>query len=185
MENKRGKRGKGSGARKSFKPNPNRFLNSVGHDDRPSGLRSSMPVRPVASKQSPTGAVLNSGIYYEGALIGESTEAHIAPRKSLTEQQYLGLFPTFGEYETLAGKVTDSQGKTVSAGRSRRVWTSDSTLLRRGNPFKGESQYKREGLIREGGNTRRYQEVIEEVPIEDKTQLPSFVIDADEVDWNS
>lgn len=178
MQNKRGKRGAGHSARRSFKPNANRFLNSVGKDERPAALRSSMPVTPNASTRSATAAVADSAIYFDGALVGESAEAHIVPRKSITERQYLGLLPQTAEYERLRGEQKDLlTGEVRDISRNRRTWRSDVTLLRRGNPFRGEERYKREGAIREGANTRNYVEVIPELPIEDATQLPKVVAD--------
>jgi hypothetical protein len=140
-----------------------------------------MPVRPRESTRSATAAAADAAIYFEGALVGESVEGHLIPRKSLTESQYLGILERSGEYEKMAGTHTDAiTGEVKDISRSRRTWQPDQTLLKRGNPFKGEESYKREGAIREGANTRKYVETIPELPIEDPTRLPMPV--AEDID---
>lgn len=183
MHNRRGKRGSGHTARRSFKPNPNRILSS-GRDNRPSALRSGMPIKPIASSRSTTALVADAAIYFDGALVGESPEAHIVARKSVTESQYLGAVPQRAEYETLAGTQTDLvTGEVKDISRKRRVWQSDNTLLRRGNPFANTGNagwFKREGAIRDGANTRKFRETVQgegpnDKAMEDATQLPKVI----------
>lgn len=167
MQNKRGKRGSGHSKRRSFQPNKNKFFNATGHDDRPGAVRTSQPVKPSTGNSSSTAAVHNAAIYIEGSFVGETAETHLVPRKSLTDQQMLRLLPQQAEYEDRVSRQLDKvTGKLVTVTDRRRVWQSDRTLLKRGNPFAGDNIFKREGAIKEGQNTRKYVEVLHEVPFE-------------------
>jgi hypothetical protein len=110
------------------------------------------------------------GIYYDCAE-GETVEEHGTPRKSLTDQLHLKVFPQLFETEERAEKQRDRKtGKLVGVTRPRIVWKSDKTLLRGGKPeqFGGERGTK---FIRTTSRSKvnrtetEYQQVVREVPI--------------------
>lgn len=182
----RGKRGKGHASRRREDSAKAAFFNSIGHDDRPAGVRKSLPTKPQTITSSTTAALEGAAIHFDGTFIQESRDTHVIPRQSTTAAQFLGLFPQKMEFEDrvcrqspagafdnvsflksddavqhLGSKFTDK--RMLQTTDRRAVWRSDNTLLRRGNPFantdatpNARSEFKREGVIREGGNSRKY-----------------------------
>lgn len=124
---------------------------------------------------SATAVVLDAAKYNESALIDESKETHVVPRQSVTRKQLLGIFPQRFETEDQVSRQLDHvTGKMVEVHDTRTVWRSDKTLLRKGNPFKLQTKYKRDGSISVGLNTRKTRETI-------KGEESLTVSDADQV----
>jgi hypothetical protein len=112
---------------------------------------------------SVTALITDTAKYVECSFIGETVEDHVIPRQSLTRKQLLGVFPAKIETEPVKSRQLDKvSGKLVETTDNRAVWRSDSTLLKRGNPFAAPKSFKREGSVSVGLNTRKYTETIPE-----------------------
>ena len=112
MNNIRGKRG-GSKNRSSRKP----FKREESHN--------------VSISQ----AVVEAGKYYDCFEGEETEETHLIPRKSLTRQQHLRLFPPVIETEARKARQLDKRsGNMVETTDQRLVWKSDHSLLRSNKP---------------------------------------------------
>jgi hypothetical protein len=55
----------------------------------------------------------------------------------------------------VARQLDKATGKMVVTTDNRLVWKSDSTLLNRGNPFRQQASFKREGSVSIGLNKRK------------------------------
>lgn len=91
-------------------------------------------------KTSTTALAAEAGIYFdccEG--IEETEETHVIPRRSLTRQQHLAIFPQTVQTEDVITHQTDKiTGQRVAVSNPKIVWRSDKTLLRRETPFRLE-----------------------------------------------
>lgn len=116
---------------------------------------------------------IDAAKYFECAAVEETREDHIVPRQSITRQQYLGAFPVRVETETIPTRQLDKQsGELVETTDERITWRSDRSLLRRNKPFKDIGIFKREGMVAEGLNTRKYRAIEHETPTsEDEIDL--------------
>jgi len=135
---------------------------TAGADDRPTGLKTSHPVKPNTGGVSPTGAAIERAKYNEHTFIGETVADHVVPRKSITDSQYLRLFPQTVEVEPIKTRQLDkATGKMVETTDNRVVWRSDRTLLDTTRPdSKLAGKFKREGEIRQGANVRKYRATV-------------------------
>jgi hypothetical protein len=128
---------------------------------------------------SATAAIAHAASYFEGALIEERREDFVIPRQSQTRKELLGILPVDMEFAPVKSRQLDKhaydgkattvesaiQSGMVEVTDQRLVWKSDTTLLRRGNPFKDaesgqRSGYKRDGSIGVGLNTRKTRDSI-------------------------
>lgn len=99
-------------------------------------------------KISTAALVAESGKYFECAEVEETPEDHIIPRRSLTQKQYLRIFPQRLETEPLKRTKRlqmDKSGKLVETTdtKARVIWKSDKTLLRQGKPDQMPAGYTR------------------------------------------
>ena len=148
---------------------------TAGTDDRPTGLRTSHPVKPNQGGSSATKAVEERAKYNEHTFIEETRETHVVPRQSTTDKQFLRLFPRRVEVEPIVTRQLDKQtGKMVETTENRVVWKSDRTLLDTAKPMQGIGTFRREGEIRQGGNVRKYVRTEKEEPFEDKILGPAL-----------
>jgi hypothetical protein len=125
---------------------------------------------------SATAVLQDAAKYYAGSFVEENRADHIIPRQSITRQQLLGIFPERVETELIPTRQLDKQtGELVETTDHSRVrWKSDKTLLRRGNPFSLPADFKRQGSIGVGLNTRKTLTPMPEVPMEEKILGPAL-----------
>lgn len=124
---------------------------------------------------SATAVLQDAAKYYECSFVEENRADHIVPRQSITRQQLLGIFPQRVETEPAATRQLDKQtGELVETTDNRVRWKSDKTLLRRGNPFSLPTDFKRQGSIGVGLNTRKTLTPMPEVPMDEKILGPAL-----------
>lgn len=119
----------------------------VRHEDMqvPTALAKMMPVVPNQHGASDTARVAKASIYFPNGTGEETVKDYLIPRKSLTRQQHLNIFPVTMEVEARSTRQLDKlNGNMVGTTDNRVVWKSDRTLLRKGNPFSYPTDFKRE-----------------------------------------
>lgn len=112
---------------------------------------------------SQTAAVLETAaLRYDCSDVQETVETHLIPRKSLTEQLHLALFPRTIETEQTTTRQRDKlTGDLVTVTNNRQIWKSDRSLLIQGKPV-DETRFKRET----SRSKRRVTEIEEPATIE-------------------
>lgn len=123
--------------------------------------------RAQASKDAPTGAIIERGKYFSIAGIDETEADHIVPRKSLTVKQLLAA-RTELETEPMPTRQLDvrdqdrftsvsealEHGRMIQTTDERLVWRLDRSLLIKGTPGSSLPIVKRDGFIKQGLNRR-------------------------------
>jgi hypothetical protein len=143
-------------------------------DGLPSGIKSAKAHK--LKNTTATAVIASAAKLFECSEISEHADTHIVPRQSITREQLLNVLPQKLELEDMPFRQLDhSSGKTFTtveeaekhmiAGTTPRVvWRSDKSLLRKGLPDNLERvAFKREGVIRGGGDTQKYTRVEREI----------------------